>query len=569
MGKKRLMVVPGLLLTGALMLSACAPATPSPTASAPTGGAASSSAPAIGGGTITIGINADGGHKEWSEAVCNQWKNNLGLDCTVQAAPDFKTLRQGINGRELKGMYRGGWQMDYPSIENFLTPIYATGASSNDGDYSNPQFDQLLKDAAAATDLAQANAKYQQAEALLGQDMPTIPLWYQESQFGWSTKVKSIKMNAFSTFDYGSVQMADPATDTLTIRGCTPENPLIATNTNEVCGGNVLDAMSSKLVRYDPDTSAPTLDIAQSIESTDATHFTVKIKPGYKFHDGTEVLAKNFVDAWNWAAFCDNAQLNAYFFSPIEGFTDPEGQGCSTTKTMTGLKVVDPHTFTITTSSPTSNLEVRLGYTAFVPQPDAFFKDTSKGKTEFAKKPIAAGPYKMVKADETSMDLTKFDGYSGDHPGSVKNLSFKVYNDTNAAYMDVVANNLDVTDVIPADKLMGDLWKSDLADRSGSKSTGIIQVITFSPVDPNFASSNANKKAVVDANQLKLRQALSMAIDRDLITKQIFNGARTPATGWVSPVVDGYKTGQCPACVFDPVKAKQLYEEAGGYKPVS
>ena len=47
-------------------------------------------------------------------------------------------------------MFRTGWQMDYPSIENFLTPIYATGASSNDGDYSNPAFDKLLAEAAAA-----------------------------------------------------------------------------------------------------------------------------------------------------------------------------------------------------------------------------------------------------------------------------------------------------------------------------------------------------------------------------------------------------------------------------------
>ena len=38
-------------------------------------------------------------------------------------------------------MFRSGWQMDYPSIENFLAPIYGTNAGSNDTDYSNPQFD--------------------------------------------------------------------------------------------------------------------------------------------------------------------------------------------------------------------------------------------------------------------------------------------------------------------------------------------------------------------------------------------------------------------------------------------
>ena len=79
----------------------------------------------------------------------------------------------------MKGMFRTGWQMDYPSIENFLAPIYKTGAGSNDGDYSNPEFDQLLNEAAAEPRTrASANAKYQEAEALLANDMPAIPMWY-------------------------------------------------------------------------------------------------------------------------------------------------------------------------------------------------------------------------------------------------------------------------------------------------------------------------------------------------------------------------------------------------------
>ena len=156
-------------------------------------------------GTMPIGVNADGGHQVWADAFCNQLKNNLGMDCAVVATPDFATLRTGIVARELKGVYRGGWQMDYPSIENFLTPIYATGASSNDSDYSNKEFDKLLTEAAAASTTEEANALYQQAEAILGKDNPTIPLWYQQSQFGWSNKIAEVKMTPFSTFDLSSV----------------------------------------------------------------------------------------------------------------------------------------------------------------------------------------------------------------------------------------------------------------------------------------------------------------------------------------------------------------------------
>jgi oligopeptide transport system substrate-binding protein len=344
----------------------------------------------------------------------------------------------------------------------------------------------------------------------------------------------------------------------ITVRGCTPQNSLLPPNTSEVCGGNVLDASEAKLVHYTPDDAAPELDVAASIDTTDSVHWTVKLNDGYMFQDGTQVKAKNFVDAWNWGAACSSAQLNSYFFAPIAGFTDPSGDGCNTADTMSGLAVVDDLTFTITTTSPTSNLVVRLGYTAFAPQPDAFFADTSEGKANFAKLPIAAGPYQIVKNDDTQMVLQKFAGYSGKFPGSVDKVTFKIYNDTSAAYNDVVANNLDLTDVIPSDQLVGDAWKTDLVNsdgtnRWGTKDTGVIQVLTYSAVDAQLKNTS-------------LRQAISLGWDRAQVTKAVFNNARTPATGWVSPVADGYKADQCTNCVFDAAKAKQLYDAAGGYK---
>ena len=113
----------------------------------------------------------------------------------------------------------------------------------------------------------------------------------------------------------------------IVIRGCTPENPLIAGNTSEVCGGNILDAVTSKLVHYNVDTAAPEMDIAESIETTDNKLFTVKLKEGYKFSDGTDVLAKNFVDAWNYTAFGPNGQQGGYFYEPIAGFADLQCTG--------------------------------------------------------------------------------------------------------------------------------------------------------------------------------------------------------------------------------------------------
>jgi oligopeptide transport system substrate-binding protein len=120
---------------------------------------------------------------------------------------DFATYLAQLTDRKLKPMWRLAWQMDYPSIENFLSPVFQTGGDSNYMDYSNPQFDKLLVEAASQTDPAASNAKYQEAEALLAADMPAIPMWYTKTTMGWSNKIATMKITAFGTIDYTSVTL--------------------------------------------------------------------------------------------------------------------------------------------------------------------------------------------------------------------------------------------------------------------------------------------------------------------------------------------------------------------------
>src|SRR5829696_4507256 len=343
----------------------------------------------------------------------------------------------------------------------------------------------------------------------------------------------------------------------IVVAGCTPENPLIPGNTSETCGGDIVDAMTSKLVRYNTENAAPENDIAESIDTDDNKTFTVKLKP-YKFHDGTDVKAKNFVDAWNYTAYGPNGQAGSYFYAPIAGYAetqcpDEECKQQPKAKTLSGLKVVDDTTFTIQTAEPVSNLPVRLGYSAFAPMPDSFFADPKA----FEKKPIGAGPFKIDSISNTEFVLSKFAEYSGPTPTNVDKMTVRVYQDPAAAYADAVAGSLDYIDDsnIPLDQFVGDAYKNDFPDRTIQRESLSTGWIDFSPYDPQLKDN------------VELRKALSRAIDRDLIVKQIFSNTRTPATGWVSPGVDGYKPDACgDSCKFDAAAAKAAYDAAGGYK---
>jgi len=155
----------------------------------------------IPGGQMKIGYNADSGsHKEWVDAVCNSINQVLSDNHACVGAPTstFGAFRDQITKGEMTQPFRSGWQMDYPLIDDFITPLYATGGSSNDSKYTNSTVDNLIKQANAEPDTAKSVQLYQQAETQVFKDMPIVTLWYQNGQAGWSNKVSNVTENAFS-----------------------------------------------------------------------------------------------------------------------------------------------------------------------------------------------------------------------------------------------------------------------------------------------------------------------------------------------------------------------------------
>ncbi|WP_275463097.1 peptide ABC transporter substrate-binding protein [Streptomyces noursei] len=333
-----------------------------------------------------------------------------------------------------------------------------------------------------------------------------------------------------------------------------PQNPLEPANTNEVQGGKVLEMLLRGLKRYDPETGAAKNVLAEKIETTDAQHYTVTLKRGWSFSDGEKVTAKSFVDAWNYGALLDNKQKNAPFFQYIDGFdkVHPDN-GKPTAKTLSGLKVKDDHTFAVTLNQKFSSWPDTLGYSAFMPLPQAFFRDHAG----WLKRPVGNGPYLVDSYTKGSvLKMRKWKRYPGPDPAQNGGIDLRVYTDSETAYTDLQAGNLDLVDDIPASQLKN--VRSDLGDRYLNQPAGIIQTLTFPMYDEHWGKPGMER----------VRRGLSMAIDREQITKEIFQHTRTPATDWTSPVLGekgGFKEGLCgDACVFDPAKARQLIKDGGG-----
>jgi oligopeptide transport system substrate-binding protein len=143
-------------------------------------------------GDYPIAYNADGGHQEWVDAVANSIKNTLGINAFGAPQPTFAQIRTQITDRSIRTAFRAGWQGDYPSLLEFLEPLFVTGAGSNDVDYSNPQFDAALIRAEAAPSLPQAYVLTNEAQQNLLRDMPVVALWDYINAAGRSAAVHDV-----------------------------------------------------------------------------------------------------------------------------------------------------------------------------------------------------------------------------------------------------------------------------------------------------------------------------------------------------------------------------------------
>lgn len=334
-----------------------------------------------------------------------------------------------------------------------------------------------------------------------------------------------------------------------------PEH-LIPGNTNETQGGTVLQNVYTGLIDYDDD-GKPVNVIAESIDSTDQKVWTIKLKKGWTFHNGEPVNADSFINSWNWTAFGPNAYGNSYFMDRIEGYADlqsvdPDEDGPKKapepkTDKMAGLKKVDDYTFEVTLTEPFSNFQLMLGYTAFYPMAKECLDDVKACEEQ----PIGNGPFKMDGKwnHKREIKLVRNDKYKGQKP-KIDKLTFKIYRDDISGYAGLQAGEVDMQLVVPVDKV--ESARGEFGERLIEEPTSSFTYLGF-PFN------------VAEFKDKKMRQAISLAIDRETIIKEIFADRFTPAKSLVSPVVPGSRDDACQYCEQDIEKAKALLKEAGGW----
>ena len=331
-----------------------------------------------------------------------------------------------------------------------------------------------------------------------------------------------------------------------------PQNPLVPGNTNETAGGVVIDLVFSRLVSFDDKGNAKN-EVAESITPNEnATQYTIKLKSGWKFTDGTPVTSESFTKAWSYVANAKNAQKGSSFFSTIKGFDAlQKADSLKGDEQLEGLKVVDDSTFTVDMNQPDATFPIKVGYSAFSPLPESFYKDTKA----FGEKPVSNGPYKVESWDHNKeIKLVKNDDYKGNRTPKNDGITFKIYTEDDAQYADVQSGNLNVMGSVPASATK--TFESNKKVQAYNKAGSVSQTFTI--------PANLEHFDVTTEEGVLRRQAISMAINREQLTDKVLNGIGTPAVDFTSPLIPGYSDSLkgVENLKFNAAKAKELWAKA-------
>ena len=110
------------------------------------------------------------------EVILQMWEQNLGITAEFQQT-EFATFLKDLHKGRFQ-MFEIGWIADYPDPENFLDILFHSESTNNHTHYSNAEVDALLMQARVETDMATRYSLYNQAEQMILDDAPWVPLWF-------------------------------------------------------------------------------------------------------------------------------------------------------------------------------------------------------------------------------------------------------------------------------------------------------------------------------------------------------------------------------------------------------
>ncbi|GAA5107880.1 peptide ABC transporter substrate-binding protein [Nocardia iowensis] len=309
---------------------------------------------------------------------------------------------------------------------------------------------------------------------------------------------------------------------------------LLPGDLRDQAGRMLVGALWTPLVDYDAATGQSTPRAAESVTSSDQVTWEIKLRADGRFHDGSPVTAKSYVDTWRTVA-------------------DERWAGSGALTEVLRAKEIsapDEGTLRIVLDRPFGQVPAVLAAQALLPLPASVL--ASRDWVGFAANPVGNGPFRMAERWQPGSGgrLVRI----GDATGKAREIRFNV-GDSAAQYDQVRAGSLDLATEVPGER--HEAMHHDFGDRHAMWPLPEASYLAFPLSDKRFEDA-------------AVRYAFAMAVDRAALAAGPLAHQVDPARAILPPgVAPGERSGTCRPCTHDQAAAKSLLGQVTFTGPVT
>jgi len=369
------------------------------------------------------------------------------------------------------------------------------------------QYDELISKIKSTTDYEKRAEMMHEAEDILMSNYCIIPIYYYNDVYMQKENVDGIYANVFGTKFFMYTEMAD-GSDTLRLNLASEPDYLDPALNSSVDGACLAANSFSGLYTYDAEgNTAPACAESYEVSEDDdgMVTYTVTLKDGLKWSDGSDLTAEDFEYSWKRAASTVTAADYGYMFATFDGYPDN-----------LNVTAKDDTTLEFVMTAPCAYIEDLMAFPTFYPVKQSEVEanedwESSPGGWCTDAGFVSNGAYVCTGWNhDESMTYEKNPYWYDADNVEVEKLEFMLSADDTAIYAAYNADDVDFIDSVPTDEIASLLDNDEfhIVDNLGT------YYICFNVNSELFEDKTPEEAAC-------MREALSMLIDRDYICENI------------------------------------------------
>lgn len=434
----------------------------------------------------------------------------VGLERYLPGSQEFAAADTNGNGKleaaDARKVLRGAVALD-------ILPADAAEVLADDA-LADPRkdwsaYDALIAQIRSERDPAKRESLMHEAEDMLMSGYCVLPLYYYNDTYLENPAVTGIYASPYGTKYFQYALKAD-GSKPLNIQLAGEPYTLDPALNTSVDGACLAAAAFSGLYTYNAEGRLVPDCAASYTVSDDGLTYTVTLKPGLKWSDGSPLTASDFAYAWKRAASPAFEEGFSYMFAVFDGYPDGE----------INVTAVDDATLRFVLAAPCAYMEDLLAFPAFFPVKESEVTaspDGWCGKAGF----VCNGPFVLSEWKHyATLTYTKNPYYHNAATVKTETLAFLLEEDENAVYAAYQAGKLDFADAV-SEAAFGAFFSSHAQDLHVVSLLGTYY-ISFRANSPLFADKTAAQAAC-------MREAISLLIDREKICMRTGGGNTQPA----------------------------------------